>query len=96
MGTPNKSDNLFQNQGVGTSPDFSANSKGKSDAGQFSRDFVLLGGKDKALVIVQPGAVSVVNAIKNDPFPVGYSGIGYRTNSVKPLRRELTKRLLTF
>ncbi|MCA9422895.1 MAG: substrate-binding domain-containing protein, partial [Nitrospira sp.] len=57
----------------------------KSGTGQFFREFVLLGGKDKETSIVQPGAASVVNAIMNDPYAVGYSGIGYRTNSVKPL-----------
>ena len=36
-------------------------------------------------IVVQPGAASVVHAVMNDPYAVGYSGIGYRTNSVKPL-----------
>lgn len=58
----------------------------KSGTGQFFREWVLLGGKDKETVMVQPGAASVVNAIMNDSYAIGYSGIGYRTNSVKPLR----------
>ncbi|MDH3504471.1 MAG: phosphate ABC transporter substrate-binding protein [Nitrospirota bacterium] len=58
----------------------------KSGTGQFFRESVLLGGKDKETVMVQPGAASVVNAVMNDPYAIGYSGIGYRTNSVKPLR----------
>jgi phosphate transport system substrate-binding protein len=57
-----------------------------SGTGQFFREHVLMGGKDKESVVVQPGAASVVNAIMNDPYALGYSGIGYRTNSVKPLR----------
>lgn len=57
----------------------------KSGTGQFFREFVLLDGKDKETSIVQPGAASVVHAVMNDPYAVGYSGIGYRTNSVKPL-----------
>jgi phosphate transport system substrate-binding protein len=59
---------------------------GKSGTGQFFREFVLQGGKDKEQVTVQPGAASVVYAVVNDPYAIGYSGIGYRTNSVKPLR----------
>jgi phosphate transport system substrate-binding protein len=58
----------------------------KSGTGQFFREFVLQGGKDKETVMVQPGAASVVYAVMNDPYAIGYSGIGYRTNSVKPLR----------
>ncbi|MFZ1746667.1 MAG: phosphate ABC transporter substrate-binding protein [Nitrospirales bacterium] len=57
----------------------------KSGTGQFFREFVLLDGKDKETSVVQPGAASVVHAVMNDPYAVGYSGIGYRTNSVKPL-----------
>jgi phosphate transport system substrate-binding protein len=57
----------------------------KSGTGQFFREFVLLDGKDKETSFVQPGAASVVNAVMNDPYAIGYSGIGYRNNSVKPL-----------
>lgn len=58
----------------------------KSGTGQFFRELVLLDGKDKETSIVQPGAASVVHAVMNDPYAVGYSGIGYRNNSVKPLQ----------
>jgi len=58
----------------------------QSGTGQFFREFVLLGGKEKETAMVQPGAASVVYAVMNDPYAIGYSGIGYRTNSVKPLR----------
>ncbi|MDH5587841.1 MAG: PstS family phosphate ABC transporter substrate-binding protein [Nitrospirota bacterium] len=57
-----------------------------SGTAQFFREFVLLGGKDKEPGMVQPGAASVVYAVTNDSYAIGYSGIGYRTNSVKPLR----------
>ncbi|MBA3613501.1 MAG: phosphate ABC transporter substrate-binding protein [Nitrospirales bacterium] len=57
-----------------------------SGTGQFFKEFVLMGGKDKESDVVQPGAASVVNAVMNDPYAIGYSGIGYRTDSVKPLR----------
>ncbi|MDR4461106.1 MAG: PstS family phosphate ABC transporter substrate-binding protein [Nitrospirales bacterium] len=57
-----------------------------SGTGQFFREFVLLGGKDKETSVIQPGAASVVHAVMNDPYAIGYSGIGYRTDSVKPLR----------
>lgn len=58
---------------------------GYSGTAQFFRELVLLGGEEKGAVIVQPGAASVVYAVMNDPYAIGYSGIGYRTNSVKPL-----------
>ncbi len=57
-----------------------------SGTGQFFREFVLLGGKDKQTSVIQPGAASIVHAVMNDPYAIGYSGIGYRTDSVKPLR----------
>src|SRR5262245_13043151 len=33
----------------------------------------------------QPGSASVVQGITEDPYGIGYSGIGYRTSGVKPL-----------
>ncbi len=53
---------------------------------QFFKDLVDLGGTDKETTIVEPGAASVVAAIMKDPYAIGYSGIGYRTSQVKPLR----------
>lgn len=58
----------------------------KSGTGQFFRELVLQGGKDKETGVIQLGAASVVYAVMNDPYAIGYSGIGYRNNSVKPLR----------
>lgn len=56
-----------------------------SGTAHFFREFVLKGGKEKETATVQPGAASVVYAVMNDPQAIGYSGIGYRTESVKPL-----------
>jgi len=33
----------------------------------------------------QPGSASVVQGVSEDPYGIGYSGIGYRTSGVKPL-----------
>ncbi len=53
---------------------------------QFFKELVLIGGNDNEKVIVEPGAASVVAAIMKDPQAIGYSGIGYHTSKVKPLR----------
>ncbi|MBA3964960.1 MAG: phosphate ABC transporter substrate-binding protein [Nitrospirales bacterium] len=53
---------------------------------QFFKELVYLGGNDKESAIIEPGAASVVSAIMIDPHAIGYSGIGYRTSKVKPLR----------
>ncbi|MBL9032216.1 MAG: phosphate ABC transporter substrate-binding protein [Phycisphaerae bacterium] len=46
-----------------------------------------LGGKDfKATVKEQPGSSAVVQAVANDPFAMGYSGLGYRTAGVRALK----------
>lgn len=58
----------------------------ESGTAQFFRELVSKGGKDKETSQIQPGAASVVYAIMQDPNAIGYSGIGYRTDSVKPLR----------
>jgi phosphate transport system substrate-binding protein len=57
-----------------------------SGTSQFFNDLVSLGGTHKNSVIVEPGAASVVAAIMKDRYGIGYSGIGYRTSLVKPLR----------
>lgn len=53
---------------------------------QFFMDLVAQGAGNKEIVVVEPGAASVVAAIMKDPYAIGYSGIGYRTSKVKPLR----------
>ncbi len=57
-----------------------------SGTSQFFRELVSLEANYKETVIVEPGAASVVAAIMKDRYAIGYSGIGYRTSSVKPLR----------
>lgn len=48
---------------------------------------VALGGSDfKVSVKEQPGSSSVVQGIARDPAGIGYSGIGYDTADVKPLK----------
>lgn len=53
---------------------------------QFFKELVELGGNEKESAVIEPGAASVVSAIMKDPYAIGYSGIGYRTSKVKPLR----------
>ena len=51
---------------------------------------VALGNNDyKATVKEQPGSSAVVQAVATDRLGMGYSGIGYRTADVKPLRVRL-------
>jgi phosphate transport system substrate-binding protein len=40
-------------------------------------------GDYKDTVKEQPGSASVVQGVENDPYGVGYSGIGYRTSGVR-------------
>jgi phosphate transport system substrate-binding protein len=61
----------------------------KSGTAQFFKEWVLKGGKDKETITVEAGAASVVYEVMNDPYAIGYSGIGYRTESVKPLKIAL-------
>jgi phosphate transport system substrate-binding protein len=52
----------------------------------FFKEHVLQNGDYKDGVKEQPGSASVVQGITVDRFGVGYSGIGYTTPGVKPLR----------
>src|SRR5262245_37286957 len=52
----------------------------------FFRDYVLLRGEYKDTVQELPGLASVVQGIGADRFAIGFSGIGYKTPEVKPLR----------
>jgi phosphate transport system substrate-binding protein len=49
----------------------------------FFRQIVLLDGEFKPEVSMQPGSASVVLAVSNDPFAIGYSGIGFQTSQVR-------------
>ena len=52
----------------------------------FFKDHALCGGDYKDQVKEQPGSASVVQGVTEDLYSIGYSGIGYRTSGVKPLR----------
>ncbi len=49
----------------------------------FFKKHALLKGDFKDAVKEQPGSASVVQSVGSDPFAIGYSGIGYRTSSVR-------------
>jgi phosphate transport system substrate-binding protein len=49
----------------------------------FFKEHVLQGGDYKDSVKEQPGSAAVVEAVTNDKFAIGYSGIGYKTADVK-------------
>jgi phosphate transport system substrate-binding protein len=52
----------------------------------FFKEHALCGGDYKDEVKEQPGSASVVQGVTEDLNGVGYSGIGYRTSGVKPLK----------
>lgn len=52
----------------------------------YFKEFALFKGDYKDSVKEQPGSASVVQGVTEDNFGIGYSGIGYRTSGVKPLK----------
>jgi phosphate transport system substrate-binding protein len=52
----------------------------------FFKEHALCKGDFKDTVKEQPGSASVVQGVTEDPSGIGYSGIGYRTSGVKPLK----------
>jgi phosphate transport system substrate-binding protein len=52
----------------------------------FFKENALFKGDYRDTVKEQPGSASVVQGVTEDRFAMGYSGIGYRTSGVKPLR----------
>ncbi len=50
---------------------------------QYFKEHALYKGDFKDSVKEQPGSASVVRAVTEDPYGMGYSGIGYRTAGVK-------------
>lgn len=52
----------------------------------FFKENALCKGDFKDSVKEQPGSASVVQGVTADQFGIGYSGIGYRTSGVKPLK----------
>ncbi|HEX5714878.1 MAG TPA: phosphate ABC transporter substrate-binding protein [Thermoanaerobaculia bacterium] len=57
----------------------------------FFKENALCKGDYKDTVKEQPGSASVVQGVSEDKFAVGYSGIGYRTSGVKPLKLAAKK-----
>jgi phosphate transport system substrate-binding protein len=51
----------------------------------YFKEHALFKGDFKSTVKEQPGSSAVVQAVANDRFAIGYSGIGYRTAGVRPL-----------
>ncbi len=51
----------------------------------FFKEHVLARGDYKDTVKEQPGSASVVQGVSEDPYAIGYSGIGYRTSGVRAL-----------
>jgi phosphate transport system substrate-binding protein len=49
----------------------------------YFKDRALFGGDFKDSVKEQPGSSSVVSAVAQNPYAIGYSGIGYRTADVR-------------
>ncbi len=52
----------------------------------FFKEHALCKGDFKDTVKEQPGSASVVQGVTEDQSAIGYSGIGYRTSGVKPLK----------
>jgi phosphate transport system substrate-binding protein len=52
----------------------------------FFKENALCKGDFKDSVKEQPGSASVVQGVTADQFGIGYSGIGYRTSGVRPLK----------
>ncbi len=57
----------------------------------FFKENALCKGDFKDTVKEQPGSASVVQGVTEDRFAIGYSGIGYRTSGVKPLKLAAKK-----
>ena len=51
----------------------------------YFKEHALCGGDFRDQVKEQPGSASVVQGVTEDAFGIGYSGIGYKTSSVKAL-----------
>jgi phosphate transport system substrate-binding protein len=57
----------------------------------FFKEHALCKGDYKDTVKEQPGSASVVQGVTEDRFGIGYSGIGYRTSGVRPLKLAAKK-----
>jgi phosphate transport system substrate-binding protein len=57
----------------------------------FFKEHALCKGDYKDTVKEQPGSASVVQGVTEDQYGIGYSGIGYRTSGVRPLKLAAKK-----
>lgn len=57
----------------------------------YFKEHALCKGDYKDTVKEQPGSASVVQGVTEDKLAIGYSGIGYRTSGVKPLKLAAKK-----
>jgi phosphate transport system substrate-binding protein len=57
----------------------------------FFKENALCRGDFRDTVKEQPGSASVVQGVTEDVYGIGYSGIGYRTSGVKPLKLAAKK-----
>ncbi len=57
----------------------------------FFKEHALCKGDFKDTVKEQPGSASVVQGVTEDRYGIGYSGIGYRTSGVRPLKLAAKK-----
>jgi phosphate transport system substrate-binding protein len=62
-----------------------------SGTATFFREHVCGNGDFKERMKTEPGSASVVVGIKKDRYAIGFSGIGYRTSSVKPIPLAIAK-----
>jgi phosphate transport system substrate-binding protein len=57
----------------------------------YFKEHALCKGDYKNTVNEQPGSASVVQAVSNSPFAIGYSGIGFKTSAVRALPISVKK-----
>ncbi len=62
-----------------------------SGTATFFREHVCRNGELKENMTKEPGSASILVGIKKDRYAVGFSGIGYRTSSVKPIPLAVEK-----
>jgi phosphate transport system substrate-binding protein len=56
-----------------------------SGTAAFFREKVCLNGEFSPQVVEEPGSASIVVEVMKDRYAIGYSGIGYRTSTVRPV-----------
>ncbi|MEX5219672.1 MAG: PstS family phosphate ABC transporter substrate-binding protein [Nitrospira sp.] len=62
-----------------------------SGTATFFREHVCANGELKDNMTIEPGSASVVVGVKKDRYAVGFSGIGYRTSSIRPIPLAVEK-----